>query len=102
MSAPCKHLSPKSGRSATIETHLRVLSDKGHPFAGSLRPHAIATLIFVSAPRRARFPVRRPCRTGTFRFLIFRLRPRLDPRAGTLALPSAVGTPFGDWSQAKR
>jgi hypothetical protein len=58
-------------------------------------------LIFVSASCRARSVFADLARRQTFRFLIFRLRPRLHPLAGTLALPGAVGTVSGDWSQAK-
>jgi hypothetical protein len=57
----------------------------------------VAHVVRLSAPARDVLNERLPDECDEAKRVLVELR-----AAGTLALPGAVGTPFGDWSQAKR
>jgi integrase len=59
--------------------------------------NGVAHVVPLSAPTRDLLRALLPDDANEAKRLLVELR-----AAGTLALPGAVGTPFGDWSQAKR
>jgi integrase len=64
---------------------------------GERTKNGVVHVVPLSAPARDLLNERLPDDANQAKRVLVELR-----AAGTLALPGAVGTPFGDWSQAKR